>query len=188
MRLLSVLIESLKRLEAKLHGETPAVEYLWDRVDQNGYKPKDENLLSNYVKIHLDEDLGSRGVIANREVQIHRGERTDIHVDAITYDSRGQVYDRITTIIEVKGCWNPELNNAMEMQLVDRYLTDNHCQHGLYLVGWYNCDRWDGRDYRKNDAPKLGIDEARLQFDTQAARSSQQGRQIKALLLDATLR
>ena len=109
-------------------------------------------------------------------------------MDAITYDSHGQVYDRVTTIIEVKGCWNPELNNAMETQLVDRYLADNHCQHGLYLVGWYNCDQWDGRDYRKNDALKLGIDEARLQFDTQATQLSQQGRQIKALLLDATLR
>jgi len=186
--LLGVLIESLKRLEAKLHGEIPAVEDLWDRIDKNSYRPKDENSLSNYVQRHLDEDLGPKGIVANREVQIHRGERTDIHVDAIAYDSHGQIYDRVTTIIEVKGCWNPELNTAMETQLVDRYLADNHCQHGLYLVGWYNCDQWDGHDHRKNDAPKLGIDEARLQFDTQATQLSQQGKQIKALLLDATFR
>jgi hypothetical protein len=120
------------------------------------------------VKRHLDEDLRHRGVIINREVEIRRGERTDIHVDAIVPTSDGQLYDSETVIIEVKGCWHEDLDHAMQTQLVDRYLEDNHCQQGLYLIGWFNCDQWDDVDHRKKQAPRLSIAEAQQQFDSQA--------------------
>src|SRR5207248_910486 len=63
--LLEILIESLKRLEAKLQGETPAAIDVWnDPTDkQTGkkvYTPKDENRFSDYVKRHFDEDLVQR--------------------------------------------------------------------------------------------------------------------------------
>ena len=58
----------------------------------------------------------------------------------------------------------------------------------LRSMSWYNCDQWNGRDYRKNDAPKLGIDEARQQFDAQATQLSQQDKQVKALPIGVTLR
>jgi predicted NACHT family NTPase len=186
-QLLVVLIESLRRLEEKLQGETPAVVFLWDRTSMNAPQPKDENSFSDYVKIHLDEELRGRGVIVNREVQIHRGERTDIHVDAVIRDPRKEVYDSVTAIIEVKGCWNPELNREMETQLMDRYLKDNRCQYGLYLVGWFNCGKWDDTDYRKQRAPKLSKDEAQEQFDAQAVQLSQQGMRIKALVVNTAL-
>jgi len=186
-QLLDVLIETLRRLEEKLQGETPAAEFLWDRTNKNVYKPKDENSFSDYVKIHLDEDLRERGVIVNREVQIHRGERTDIHVDAVIQDPHKDVYDSVTAIIEVKGCWNQELESAMETQLMDRYLKDNRCQHGLYVVGWFNCDQWDDNDYRKQRAPRLSKDKAQEQFAAQAAQLSQQGTRIKALVINAAL-
>lgn len=186
-QLLEVLIESLERLEKKLHGETPAVQFLWDKTCRDTYQPKDEKSFSDYVKIHLDEDLRQRGIIVNREVEIHRGERTDIHVDAIVRSSQGEVYDSITAIIEVKGCWNTKLNHEMKTQLVDRYLKDNRCQHGLYLVGWFNCNQWDSEDYRKGQVPKISIDEARRQFDDQAASLSQQGLRIKAFVIDTAL-
>jgi hypothetical protein len=57
----------------------------------------------------------------------------------------------------------------MEGQLIGRYLKDNpQCSHGLYLVGWYNCDQWDDQDYRKKRSPTLSIDEARERFEEQA--------------------
>jgi len=147
-QLLEVVVESLKRLEAKLQGETPAAQFLWDQIiSKNAWRPKDENSFSDYVKIHLDENLKQRGVVVNREVEIrrgagpNRGERTDIHVDAVAHNTDGEAYDSVTVIIEVKGCWHPELDHAMKTQLVDRYLKDNRCQHGLYLVGWFNCDQ-----------------------------------------------
>ncbi len=182
-QLLDVLIESLKQLEAKLQGETSAVQFLWDKNI-----PKDENSFSDFIKIHLDDDLKQKGIIVNREVRIHRGEKTDIHVDAVVQDPQREAYDSVTVVIEVKGCWNQELNQAMETQLVNGYLKDSHCQHGLYLVGWFNCDQWDDKDYKKQQAPKIGIDEIQKQFDAQATRLSQQEMQIKALVINTALR
>ncbi len=193
-QLLDVLIESLKRLEAKLQGETPAAIDLWSEISRNVYRPKDENRLSDYVKRHLDEGLKERGIIVNREIEIRRGEgsgrgeRTDIHVDAVVRSSHGEIYDSVTVIIEVKGCWNSELNRAMQTQLVGRYLKDNRCQHGLYLVGWFNCQQWDDEDYRKQQATQLDINEAQKQFDVQAVELSQGGMRIKALIINTALR
>jgi hypothetical protein len=186
-QLLDVLIESLKRIENKLQGEIPDAQFLWNETSKNTYKPKDENSFSDYIKNRLDEDLKQRGIIVNREVQIHRGQRTDMHIDAVIQDSHNRVYDSVTVIIEVKGCWNPDLDHAMETQLMDQYLRDNHCQHGLYLVGWFNCDRWDNKDYRKCQAPKFGKDEAQNRFNDQSAELSQGGTQIKAFVINTAL-
>jgi predicted NACHT family NTPase len=186
-QLLDALIESLKRLEAKLQGETPASRDIWDRVGNKVFRPIEENEFSDYIKRHLDEDLKQRGVIVNREVRIHRGERTDIHVDALMLDPHEELYDTITVIIEVKGCWNPGLDVAMENQLVNCYLKDNRCQYGLYLVGWFNCDQWDDNDYRRKQAKKLSKDQAQGKFDTQAISLSRQGIRVRALVMNAAL-
>ncbi|RZB29290.1 MAG: hypothetical protein AEth_01258 [Candidatus Argoarchaeum ethanivorans] len=196
--LLEALIESLNRLVVKLQGETPAAPFLWNvwkkKDEKKMYRPKNENTFSDYVTIHLSEDLGGSGVIVNREVEIRngegsgKGERTDIHVDISVQSSRGKVRDRVFAIIEVKGCWNPKLDRAMKTQLVDRYLKDNCCQHGMYLVGWFNCNQWDSKDYRKEDAPKINIDEAQKKFDAQAVDLSQQDMRIKAFVMNTALR
>lgn len=206
-QLLEVVIESLKRLQAKFHDELPAWQDVWDQVivekvraDFEGksqkkrkhqpkkYRPKDENEFSNRVARHLREDLGDRGIIINREVVIRKRERTDIYVDAVIHNSRKEVYDAISIIIEVKGCWNDELNIAMEEQLVGRYLKDNHCHYGLYLIGWFNCDQWDKGDYREKKSPKMVLEEAQSRFDAQAVTLSQDGLMVKAYVLDATVR
>ncbi len=187
--LLDVLIESLKRLEEKLQGETPAATDLWNEIDKNIYRPKDENSLSDYVKRHLDEELNPKGIILAREVEIRRGigsgngERTDIHVDTVV-----QGYGKVTVIIEVKGCWHTDLDHAMKTQLMERYLKDNFCQHGLYLIGWFNCKQWDDGDYRKKKSSGDDIDEAQKRFNDQAAELSQQNMQIKAFVLNTALR
>jgi len=201
-QLLEVVIESLKRLEAKFHDELPAWPDVWDRVfvekpnsNTDGrpqkklmYRPKDENEFSNRVARHLREELRDRGIITNREVVIRKSERTDIHVDAVIRNSRREVYDSVSAIIEVKGCWNDELFTAMKEQLVDRYLKDNYCHYGLYLIGWFNCDRWDGKDYREEKAPKITVEEAQSRFDAQADTLSERGLMVKAWVLDATVR
>ena len=93
-----------------------------------------------------------------------------------------------TVIIEVKGCWNPELNDAMKTQLVDRYLKDNQCQHGLYLIGWFYCSQWYDKDPRKKQTPKLSIEEAQKKFDAQADKLSRQGMLIKAFVINTAPR
>lgn len=180
--LLDVVIASLKDLESELHGETPAVNDLWNRDE-----PKEENDFSDYIKRHFDRDLRSKGIIANREVRIHRGERTDIYVDAIIPKSTESIFETVKVIIEVKGCWNPDLSTAMETQLLNQYLKNNDCQYGLYLVGWFNCENWNREDYRYKQSPKISIDEAQKQFDSQAQELSKGQTLIKALVIDASL-
>ena len=194
--LLEVLIESLKRLELELQGETPAARDVWDQTNSKPlkYKPNDENTFSSYVKRFLDRDLTQRGIIANREVELRPsqggapGERTDIHVDAVIKNAKGEVYDSITVIIEVKGCWHKELNTAMETQLVNRYLQDNTCQHGLYLVGWFNCNQWDDSDSRKRKSPTITIEQAKQKFDRQAQDLSRSDVTVQAFVLNSALR
>ncbi|NSW84362.1 MAG: hypothetical protein HPY90_14060 [Syntrophothermus sp.] len=192
-QLLDVIIESLKRLEAKLQGETPLAFILWNEI-MGLYRPKKESEISDVIKSHLDEDLKQRGIIVNREVEIRRGygssrgEKTDIHVDTVLRSSHREAFDSVSAIIEVKGCWNRELNHAMKTQLVDRYLRDNRCQHGLYVVAWFNCDQWDEDDYRKRNAPMLDLKEAQKIFETQAAELSKQGVRVRALVINMALR
>lgn len=160
----------------------------WRKITDSAYLPKDENRFSDYVVRYLKNNLKERGIIVNREVEIRRGERTDIQVDAVRKKPNGDVYDSITVIIEVKGCWNDELNSAMQIQLVNRYLRDNTCQHGIYLVGWFNCEQWDKSDSRKSKAPKISIDEAREEFENQAEQLSQLSVKVKAFVLNTALR
>ena len=194
--LLEVLLESLERIESKIHGETPEVHLLWDKSPDGTYRPKDENVLSDYIKNRLDDDLRVRGVVVNREVEIHRpaqgkpGQQTDIHIDAVSRKSDGLGHERITVILETKGCWHSELEDAMKAQLVDRYLRDNQSKFGLYLIGWFNCNKWDRKDYRQGQAEKNGwtLFDARSFFQSQAADLSKSDLLIKSVVLDAALR
>lgn len=161
----------------------------WRKISDTAYIPKDENRFSDYVARFLRDFLKSKGVIINREVEIRRGERTDIQVDAVIKNQNGEVYDSITVIIEAKGCWNKkELDTAMKEQLVNRYLKDNRCQHGLYLIAWFNCEQWDDSDSRKRQAPKISIEEAKEKFEQQATELSNSGVIVKAFVLNTALR
>jgi hypothetical protein len=184
--LLQVIQESLERLEPILHGETPSVQFLWIPTRRGKSKPRDESDLSDFLKLHLEEDLKARGVIVNREVQIHKKEKTDIHVDTFVRSIDGQLIECVSVIIEVKGSWHQELDTAMQTQLKEQYLTNNHCQHGLYLVGWFNCDQWDEEDYRKARAPMLKLEEAKDRFAIQARNLSLDGVHIKAFILNTS--
>jgi hypothetical protein len=184
-QLLQVLVESLERFQALLQGETPEAQFLWDNISKSDAKPKDENGFADYVKIYLEKDLNQKGIILNREVHIHREKhRTDIHVNAITHS-----YDSITVIIECKGCWNDELYKAIRYQLIGKYLNDNKCQHGLYLVGWFNCGNWAKSDSRKKKAKRLcpTLVDTRKKLTTSATDLSTSTTRIKSVVLDTSL-
>lgn len=200
-QLLDVIRESLDRLAETLHGELPARTNLWDEVRAEIYRPKDEEHLSDTVARHLRGDLVDRGIIANREVQIRRrevpaagggqpGERTDIRVDVATRPTAGGQPEILTAIIEVKGCWHPEVATAMQTQLVDRYLRENRCQTGLYLVGWYRSAAWDRDDPRQRQVPWPTIEAAQTDLQAQARQltTADGTRQIQAYVLDCALR
>jgi predicted NACHT family NTPase len=184
----------LRTLKKQFNLDITAKIDVWNKVNWKSisgnasYIPKDENRFSDYIARYLNSNLKETGVIVNREVEIRRGERTDIQVDAVKKKANGEVYDSVTAIIEVKGCWNEELDSAMQIQLVNRYLKDNTCQHGIYLIGWFNCEQWDSSDYRKSKAPKISIDEAREKYEKQAEQLSQSSVKAKAFVLNTTLR
>jgi hypothetical protein len=181
-QLMDVVRESLEALEAKLHSETPAAQFLWD-LD----RPKEEEAISDWLKIELDTLLVNRGVIVNREVQIHIRERTDIHVDAVTQAANGIEPKRIKVIIEVKGCWNPDQKRAMERQLLNRYLAQNDCTNGIFLLAWFVCEAWTAMDRRQRAVPFMSKGAARAYFVAQATRLSDPPIRLSSVVLDATI-
>jgi hypothetical protein len=100
------------------------------------------------------------------------------------------VFDRVTVVIEVKGCWNNKLLTAMREQLRDRYLAEGGCRHGLYVVGWFPVEQWDADDYRRGGARRqlpATFDEVRSHFLAQAAELSDGARRVRAVVLDCSL-
>jgi len=206
--LLAILKESIRRFEAELQGETPLSFTLWNeqragrgKQKATTFRPKEEERLSDLLRGHLVRDLVERAVVVNREVQIRPrqgkqgspGEITDIHIDAVTRDTDRMpgAVDIVQAIAEVKGCWNNDVTTAMKDQLRDRYLRDNNCQHGLYVVGWFLCDQWDENDYRKAEAVRRmppSLEEARAFFDKQAAELSRDDPVIGSYVIHCSLR
>jgi hypothetical protein len=145
------------------------------------------------VTRHLNDDLGRRGIIVNREVQIRRGigdgtgQGTDIQVDAAISGGREENYERLYVILEVKGNWNSELLGAMETQLRNRYLKNNKCRDGIYLVGWFSCPKWDDADSRKKQCSAMTLSEAKSFLAKQAEALSGSGVQIESHVLDVSL-
>lgn len=199
-QLLDILCESLSRLEIELQAETPSAIFLWNEwpcIDggpsSKKYRPKEENRLSDFIKLHLKRDIKDRGIVINREVEIRPtiggtpGEEIDIRVDAIQKNIRTDNYSVITVIVEVKGCWNKSIKSAMKNQLVDRYLAENECQHGLFLVGWYYCHQWDDEDYQKKQCKYK--DKAALQqyLSSQAIELSSANITVRSIVLNSSL-
>lgn len=181
-QLMDAVIDALAEAQAKLHAETPAAPFLW-----NNDRPKEEEATSDWVKIELETLLISRGIILNREVQIHIKEKTDIHVDAISRADPTDEFGRSKVIIEVKGCWNPDQKTAMQDQLVNRYLAQNDCTHGIFLLGWFLCSTWSRKDSRRRQVKFANRSEAEKYFRTEAERLSKPPVQLRSIVLDATI-
>lgn len=189
-QLADVLVEVLRDYEAELHGEQSPVNALWNR-ELGGPEmwPKEEDALSDHVKLYLQRALVERGIVLNREVEIGRvpgaavGSRTDIRVDAVRRALDGEGFDVLTTIIEAKGCWNPGLKTAMQTQLHDDYLMRVGAPVGIYLVGWFDKAKWKADDSRRSRTPNWDVPEAQRFFDAEAARLTG-GFIVRAVVLD----
>lgn len=162
--LLEVLLESLDRFQTRLTKATPPdASVLWNYDgrgnNRSDFRPKDEEDFSDRIAAWLRDDLGpTSGVVIGREVQPRRGQKTDIIVSAISIVT-GQDSSILTVVIEVKGCWNSGVRSAIKTQLVDDYLEKNAWTHGIYVVGWFPCDRWDG----PSRGPKSYLDSTRFE-------------------------
>ncbi len=179
-QLMNVLIESLERLNKKMQTRTPLAQFLWHPDGENTWRPQIEAYLSDFIRSHLDYDIIAQKVIINREVEIMRGsDRLDITVDAIALGDRDE-QRQVTVIIEVKGSWNEQLFTSMRDQLVQRYLTHNDSDAGIYAVGWYQCAQWKGNRYRTET-----LEGTRTKLTQQANELSKEGKMVRAVVLDA---
>jgi hypothetical protein len=172
-----ILVEALAKYADALHGAQNPVRDLWDRQggQKESYRPIDENGFTDVIARFLRTELGHKGVFANREVEVGRvpgapvGRRTDILINAVRRRPGGETYDTISAVIETKGCWNRELFTALEAQLFRDYMVRLRAQAGIYLVGWFEADKWDRGDYRRANIPKMSVDEVKAELAKQAA-------------------
>lgn len=177
------VLEGLKKYEASLHGETAVIENLWNEISKGVFRPKDENHFSDNVKIYLDHYLKGRNIVCAREAEARRGDETDIIVMA-----KIPGRDPIKVIVESKGCWHQDVEKNMEDQLVGRYLHENQCRHGIYLVGWFICPKWNKAVYREQKTVIPDIEEAREIYDEKARKLSHDDLSVKVFVMDTGLR
>jgi hypothetical protein len=173
------LIDAMGEIQRKLTGEIPSAPDIWDND-----RPKKEEEISDWLKRQLDDHLVKRGVVINREVRIHVYQRTDVHVEAISTDPRAIA--NIKAIIEVKGCWHDEVKSAMETQLLNTYLVDTDCRHGIYVVFWFVCPAWSAKDKRKKRVAFKSAAAMRQFLVDQAVKLSSGDRELKSVVLQAT--
>jgi hypothetical protein len=183
-----VVIESLIRLEKKLHGSSPAVRDVWDRQANGKFRPKKEEELSDYIKRHFDEDLKGQRIVVNREVLVNSERFTDIHIVGHRSEHIGKDNDPIVVIVEVKGCWHRKLQTAMKTQLRDDYLCRHGVTTGIYLVAWSLCDSLDEKHSRRRNASFNDIEGAKEFFNAQAAELSNHPFDLCAYVLDIRLK
>ncbi|MBI1879593.1 MAG: hypothetical protein HYR94_15470 [Chloroflexi bacterium] len=187
-QLLNAIVESLEKLNREFQGKSGATSkefHLWNEKPVN--TPKDENRISDYIEAYLKQEFEGKGIFLGREVQPRRGNFTDVIVKTFIRLPNGDFGDEITAVIEVKGCWHDELKTAMKTQLVDRYLVLSGYQHGLYLVGWFLCDKWDKSDSQKGKTPKWSFEETQAHFVNQAEDISRSGLDVRSFVLDVRL-
>jgi hypothetical protein len=140
--LTQVVLEALDTLQEQAllsHGWSML---MWNRLDEkakDGWWPTWEDTLSNLICAFLREHLAEQKPVINREVEIQprnlAGGRTDVHVQAT--DPRDSATLPLTVIIEVKGCWNPEIATGISMQLLP-YLQPRPGWAGIFLVGYFH--------------------------------------------------
>jgi hypothetical protein len=156
----AVVMEELRQINDKISasGLLPAVYFLWDEMPS---RPKHEPRLSDWLALELQARLVARGAVVNREVQVRShnpkglGERTDILIEVSTAGKQRTSPEVLRLVIEIKGCWNPELLTSPQVQLRDNYMKAMQAANGIYLVFWFLCDRWDDEDSRKQKTQRL---------------------------------
>jgi len=179
----ALLVKELHNMEEELHGDPLMVQYLWYEREKDTYRPKLETEFSDWIKKYLDQNVTGRGIIAQREVKI-RQDRADVFVTATKRDRLRGRSDHFTIVIEVKPCWRPDLKKAMETQLFERYLKNNKYEGGIYVVGWYYCDKWDKTDDKFRKARPNQMEDPRTFFDKQAATLSAHGVLVRSLVIN----
>lgn len=182
-----LIVEALRDIAEHLGTPHRPATLLWDTHSR---RPKSEDEISDYLADHLNDAIGSRGAVVNREVHTRRtrpsglGERVDLQIDLLPADTADT--ERFTVVCEVKGCWNGDVKTALREQLAERYMADVRTQYGVYVVIWADPDDdWDVDDPRRTATVQLGGRQAVSDTLAHIAEQvSQPGREISVVVLD----
>ncbi|MEV8547264.1 hypothetical protein [Streptomyces sp. NPDC051572] len=189
-----IVLASLDRIQAIIQGPNYPVIVLWNRDDprlnQAKCWPCWEDDFSDFITALLRQDIGGHRVVINREVEIARprlpGRRTDIQVQATAPPSE-HGDGPLTVVIECKGCWNRDLPTALADQLVRDYLRTPRTA-GIYLIGYFDCPRWDEDDRRRRHRAVHTIEALQQEQDARAQEQcDQHGAVVTASILDCRL-
>jgi hypothetical protein len=175
--------QSLIDYQASIQSEGSRVMRLWN---EPAHTPKGEEPISREIGTELQQMLLGRGVSITCETKIREGQYVDLYIAAVIPGAEAR---KLSLIIEVNGCWNRELMDALETQLAMRYLRDNLSSRGIYLVAWFLCDRWNGdNDYRKDLTPKTTLADLSNLLESQAQHvNAETGSEIRVFMLNATI-
>jgi hypothetical protein len=194
--LLDTVLEALNQTQADLQGATPAATLLWDhalgRCSPTGgvtCRPKSEDEISDFLDLEIARLVP--GSVVNREVQVRRlqtsgiGQRTDILIQVPVSTEGGRV---LRVVIEVKGCWNDDIPDALECQLVSQYLNQWPGSAGVFLVAWFDPAHGSRPGSWRND-PVRGDKEALQQMlSLRAADATPSGDHVVvSLVLDCSM-
>lgn len=195
--LLSVVLEALESLSRQLRDANGWTTLLWQQSASKPVRgrpverwPLWEDGFSDFLRNFLNNSLSDRKVVINREVQVrpapdaHRG---DILIHALS--GNATTLEPLTVVIEVKPCWNDEIQDGLPRQLAAGYLTDHPTWAGIFLCGFFDDPQWTttkrtSRHKAPRDHTLQGI---RTLLEEQARVATQEGHTVTALVLDCTL-
>lgn len=181
VELLDLIVEALERLNQEL-GEGRG-QFLWNER-KRALRPKEELALSDYIYFYLRDHLPPLAI--GREVQVTRrpgspkGKASDLQVTAL--DPENGV--KLEAILEVKGCWNDDLDTSMKDQLLDDYMLTKAIPNGLYVVGHYTSDKWEESDRRMEVCERRSATEIRELLEAQARELSGPETRVGVVVLE----
>ena len=179
-----MVLESLGRYRQLLSGKKSCRARLLWNVQKNPMKVwhKDEEDFSDDMRNFLERDL--KNLVINREVQLNRGRqgepgsRTDIWIEVID----GAHANKLALCIEVKGSWNRSAKDALENQLIRKYMGDGGADAGILVLGWFDAEP----PYVSRNVWNT-MEQAHVELMEQAAGARSRGFEISSVVLDCQL-
>ncbi|WP_286765452.1 hypothetical protein, partial [Rhodopirellula sp. UBA1907] len=175
----------------ELRSSSPSpVQRLWNTPNGEASSTKLEEEVSDELLVVIREYLQSHGVVAAREIQIHRrnpksdtpGSRLDVKIEVpATVYQEGKP---IEMPIEVKLSHNAEAKTGLKNQLVNRYMDQLGVDHGVYVLVWMQSDNLADKHKPKWKT----IDHARAELQQQAKDANANGKSVSVVIIDASLR
>ena len=178
--LLAAVMVSLERFQDSLGIDGRCVLDCWERQDGGSlHMPAKEEDLSARLSWHLESDLGKVIVFREGEIRVgYKKNRTDIEIHCLCEGRK------LTVILEHKRAHNTQVTTGMKEQLIDRYMTSASCDHGIYLVSWFDGFEKASNPIR-NQLAVTRADEAMEKLSGEAEQESRlSGKSIRVFILD----